>query len=97
MGSMGAIGMIETGNKLGIPRESILAWHLESNHYPPVNSIFIPVAIEAIKYAQKGKYTKILDLKKITGGNGFNKPKMTVEEIMTGLHLWDFIEENEDY
>ena len=79
------------------PMETMLLTHLRHNHYPPVNEVFIPVAMEAIIRAQDQDYDSILDLEKITGKSGFRKPMMTVSELMEGLHLWDFVPGDSEY
>lgn len=96
MGSMSAIGMKEMTEELRLPLESALEWHLRANHYPPVHPVFIPVAMEAIQCARIGDYREELDLEKITGDTGFRKPVMTVHEIMDGLHLWDYLDTDDE-
>lgn len=44
MGSVTAIGL--AGSELGLEKQ--LAYHLQGNHYPPINLIIIPACIEAI-------------------------------------------------
>lgn len=49
MGYMSALGM------RGAAGEDIaLAWHLSSNHYPPIPAAMLPVAKRALKLARKG-------------------------------------------
>ena len=46
MGSLAAQGMVEVA---GADSDIALAWHLQSNHYPPVPESMIPVARAAIE------------------------------------------------
>ena len=40
--------------------EQGIRWHLRYNHFPPVPSEMIPVAVKAVKLCNRGKYeTKI--------------------------------------
>jgi hypothetical protein len=67
---------------------------LQSNHFPPIHSDWIDVAIKAIKTVKADR----------EGDNGWNdleipeqfvkgdKKHISVSEVMEGLHLWDFIE-----
>lgn len=93
MGHLSAVDMKETGEEIGMSLETILSWHLSGNHYPPVSQLFIPVAIKAIELALDEDYDTLLDLAEIIGkpAGGFRKSKMTVSEVMNGLHLWDFL------
>lgn len=78
MGRLAARDMIEHAQ-----RDQALAWHLQSNHYPPVHSSFIPAANTAIDACNKGKYKK-----KIKMPNGITK---TASDIIEGLHLENFV------
>ena len=64
--------------------ETLLSIHLQSNHYPPVNLVFIPTCIEAIEACNNEDYEKILLMP--------NNKKMRVIDIIEGLHLDSFIE-----
>lgn len=44
---MGSLQAAEMAEMLEI--DSAIAWHLQSNHYPPVPSSMVPVCIEAIR------------------------------------------------
>ena len=64
-------------------RDQALLWHLQSNHYPPVHSRFVETAKLAIKAANAGKWNR-----KIKMVNGLTR---TAAEIIEGLHLEDFL------
>lgn len=64
-----------------------MEWHLVSNHYPPVNESFIPIAIEAIELARMGLWKHELSYP-----NGLTR---SVLHTIEGLHLEAFLEENE--
>lgn len=80
-----------------------LAWHLSGNHYPPIPSSMIPIAKEAIEKAQEYQFTldqDLLDYRiELPDGVSFRgSTAAPVRDIMEGLHLWDFVQaEDEDY
>jgi hypothetical protein len=78
----------------GLSRTAVLAHHLQHNHFPPVDERWIPIAEEAIE-AVIGHATLLddgtvelddFDFLSETVGQG-----KTVNEVMEGLHLWDFV------
>jgi len=42
--------------------EQALAWHLSSNHYPPIPREFIPLCLQAIDNANAGEWDKPIEL-----------------------------------
>jgi len=48
MGSMSARDMADQG----LPLETLVRWHLQSNHYPPVPEEMVPLAVAAIHAIQ---------------------------------------------
>ena len=66
-------------------QQAALAWHLQSNHYPPVHLSFIETAEEAIRLANAGEWNTPIKMP-----NGLTK---TVEDIIEGLHLGDFLDQ----
>ena len=62
-----------------------LEWHLGSNHYPPIDKAFIPVAIDAIEMARMGAWKSY-----VTYPNGVER---TVFDTVENLHLEYFLEE----
>ena len=69
----------------GLPLEEMMSWHLTGNHEPPVDEVFIPVAVEAIILARRGIWDQALLMP-----NGLSR---TVEFIVDNLHLGPFIPE----
>jgi hypothetical protein len=57
MGSLRAAEMAER-----LPIRQALAWHLRSNHYPPVPLSMVPVCIEAIKACNDGDWERPVKL-----------------------------------
>lgn len=76
-------GLVSEGE---LELEQAVAWHLRSNHYPPVHEAFVPVAIEAINLAREGSWYTELEYP-----NGLTR---TVLHTMEGLHLGAFLEED---
>lgn len=69
-----------------------VTWHLRSNHYPPIHTDFVPVALKAIELANEGEYDA-----ELTYPNGLVR---TVAHTVEGLHLDAYIDsdyEGEDY
>ena len=64
-----------------------VTWHLRSNHYPPIHTDFVPVALKAIYLAGEGEYDAELEYP-----NGLVR---TVAHTVEGLHLDAFIEGEE--
>jgi hypothetical protein len=69
--------------------ETKLAWHLQSNHYPPIHESFIPTALVAIGLANTNNW----DLR-LNYPNGLVR---TVTETIKGMHLEAFLDGNDDY
>lgn len=67
-----------------LPLREKLSWHLQGNHYPPVDEMFIPVAERAIRYASEGRNEEFIDMP-----NGLTR---RVDFIVENLHLEPFIE-----
>ena len=84
MGNQTAIALAEEVGNLAT-LETALAIHLQSNHYPPVHPVFIPVCVEAINLAADEHWDVEIEMP-----NGITK---TVAGIVEGLHLGAFIPE----
>lgn len=67
-----------------ISLEAKMEWHLVSNHYPPIDKAFIPIAIEAIELANMGAWKMTLDYP-----NGL---KRSVHHTIEHLHLEPFLD-----
>lgn len=68
-----------------LQQDQALRWHLQSNHYPPINEVFIPVAKEAIEKGNQEDWDYVIKMP-----NGVSK---TVAQIIEGLHLESFLDE----
>lgn len=84
MGRSSAEGMVEYA---GVNRMTI-EWHLTSNHYPPVSTVWVAPALTAISRFEAGDDTKV------ETPDGFKGP-LFPSEIVEGLHLWEFVEVEE--
>ena len=72
-----------------LKREQALQWHLQYNHYPPISLTFVPVAEIAIDKANAEEWEEIIKMP--------NGKELTVAEIVEGLHLESFLEQDEEY
>jgi len=66
-------------------QEQAVRHHLQYNHYPPVHGSFVPVAQRAIELVNKGDYSTKIEMP--------NGRLLTTAEIVEGLHLDCFLEE----
>ena len=85
MGNLHAMefaGMVSEGE---LKLEQAIGWHLSSNHYPPIDKAFVPVAVEAIALANDGEWDAELEYP-----NGLTR---TVAHTIEGLHLGAFLDE----
>lgn len=84
MGAMNAQEMAAAAGEGEVSMRMALNWHLTANHFPPVHTIFVDSAIEAIRLAADEEFDTEIELP-----NGIVK---TVQEICEDLHLWDFVD-----
>lgn len=61
-----------------------LNWMLTANHFPPVHTVFVDTAMQAIRLAADEEYDVEITMP--------NKIAKTVQEICDELHLWPFVE-----
>lgn len=87
MGNLQASEMAGFAAEGAVQLDMALSWHLQSNHYPPVNSAFIPVCKQAIELANQGEWDAVL-----TYPNGLER---TVAYTIEGLHLDAFLDQND--
>lgn len=83
MGTTGAMGMADAVGDGAVSLDSALHWHLTSNHFPPINPVFLPVAKQAIEWANEGLWDARIEMP-----NGRTLP---VSQIVEGMHLDAFI------
>ena len=77
----------EIAGATNLTLEQQLSWHLQGNHYPPIDEAFIPVAKEAIKHAEEEDWDHVISMP-----NGFDR---TVAFIVENMHLQPFVESME--
>jgi hypothetical protein len=78
MGYLSAVDMVNHATF-----DEALLWHLQHNHYPPVHSVFVPVAKEAIALCADGLYGERIEMP--------NGKVLTAASIMEQLHLGAFL------
>lgn len=85
MGNMQAASLAEAAKDGTFSLSGAVHAHLRSNHFPPVSSAFLPVALAAIGHANEGEW----DIEQ-TYPNGLAR---TVAHTIDGLHLEAFLSE----
>lgn len=88
MGTTGAMGMAGGVAEGTVSLEAALHWHLVSNHFPPVDPSFIPVALQAIEWANDELWDQAIEMP--------NGRVLTVAKIVEGLHLAPFLMTDDD-
>lgn len=77
----------------GLSRQAALSHHLQYNHYPPVDPRWVPIAQAAIDLAvsqyELSEDGASIDSDVLNEQVGQGK---TAQEVLDGLHLWDFVE-----
>lgn len=68
-----------------LSQDQALRWHLQYNHYPPINEVFIPVSKEAIGKGNEEDWDYVIKMP--------NGVSLSVVEIIKGLHLESFLDE----
>lgn len=90
---MGSIQAAEMAEMLSI--EDAIAWHLRSNHFPPIPLSMVPVCIEAIENALEGNWTKLVSLPEGVGYKGLTAAP--TDAIIEQHHLHPWVELDEEY
>ena len=89
---MGALQAQEMAEMLDI--ETAMAWHLQSNHYPPVPLSMVEPCIEAIQNALEGKWLEPVLLPDPVRYRGSNYAP--TDTIIEQHHLWAWVELDEE-
>lgn len=89
---MGKLQAMEMAELLDI--ESAMAWHLKSNHYPPVPESMVPVCIEAIEAGLSDDYEKLIKLPEGVSWKG--DTEAPAYAIIEGHHLETWLELDEE-
>lgn len=94
MGKISAQDMAAQAEIQKLQFEAVVAWHLQSNHYPPHPSFMVAVAMEAIKNYQEGNIDQDIALPDNVSFRG--SPTISTSDCMQALHLYDFISNDDD-
>lgn len=95
MGSMHAASMAEMVDDGAVGIETALAWHLTSNHYPPLPAGLVPVALEVIEKANAGDWHAEVALP--AGISWRNNRFAPVIACVEAWHLDAFLDPGEEY
>lgn len=82
------------GMAAALPLRTALKWHLQSNHFPPVPSVMVPVAERAVLAARGDDWAKLLRLP--DGVRYRGNVKASVADIVESFHLDAFVETQEE-
>ena len=83
MGRLQATEMAAT-----LPLDAALEQHLKYNHYPPINTVFIVIAKEAIEHVNNGRWEEKIEMP--------NGRVLTSGSIVEQLHLESFLDADEE-
>ena len=86
MGYSTALGIAESNLSL----EEKVSWHFSFNCYPPVPSIMVPVAVEAINMVTVGDDHELVNLPEGVTYRGENQSKAII--IVDEFHLFAFVD-----
>jgi hypothetical protein len=93
MGATQAHAFAEAVNDGEVSIKDAIAWHLQSNHYPPVPSIMVEPCIEAISNVEAGFPEDEVALPEGVSFRG--RKTAPARDIVEQHHLYAFI--NEEY
>lgn len=86
MGYATALGIADSNISL----EQQVSWHFQSNCYPPIPQLMVPLAVEAIDYAIADEWDEVLDLPEGVSFRG--DTAVSVATIIDGLFLQAFVD-----
>lgn len=89
---MGSLQAMEMAEMLEI--ESAIAWHLQSNHFPPIPRSMVEPCIEAINNAMEGEWNKLVSLPEGVGYRGLTAAP--THAIIGEHHLDAWVELDEE-
>jgi (2Fe-2S) ferredoxin len=90
MGSLQAMEMAEM-----LDTESAIAWHLQSNHFPPVTKSMVQACIESIDACNEGNFDKLISLPEGVGYKGLTVAPANA--IVEQHHLDAWVELDEEF
>ena len=89
---MGSLQAMEMAEMLSI--EDAIAWHLRSNHYPPVPLSMVKPCIEAIEAGLEGDWLRMIEMPE---GVSYRGSKFApADAIITQHHLDAWVELDEE-
>jgi len=91
MGRMTAEGYKKSIDDGSLSLENAISIHLSSNHYPPLPSTLVPVALKALTKAKKGEWEKKIRLPEGLEHKIYGK-LVPVQVVMDYMHLEPFLE-----
>ena len=91
MGYLSALGIKDTDTTT----EQQVAWHFQSNCYPPVPGLMIPFAVKAINLANRGDWNTLVDCP--SGVSWRGNDQVAVHTIIEQLHLEAWVEDDDAY
>lgn len=86
MGHISLLGMLEVDSDM----DRVLAWHLGSNHYPPVPQTMIPVCKAALTACIENDPERLLALPE--GVLWREQGEVPASQVVESLHLDGFLE-----
>lgn len=95
MGRTGAEGFAEAVADGDVSLRAAVHWNLTANHYPPLPSELVDVALEAIVFANGGDWDRMISMPE--GIEFRDHDEVSVADAIETLHLGSFIESNEDW
>ena len=90
---MGAMTARELASITEVTMEQQIAWHLQSNHFPPVPTTMVEPCIEAIQAFYEEDYDKLISLPEGVGYKGLTVAP--ARAIVQAHHLESWLEEEE--
>ena len=84
MGSLQAVEMARLSKNL----EDGIAWHLQSNHFPPVTKSMVQACIESIDACNEGNFDKLISLPEGVGYKGLTVAPANAIVEQHHLHAW---------
>ncbi len=82
MGMTTSMAFAEAAATGSITLEAALTAHLQSNIYPPIDLVFVPVAVDALRHVEEGDWGAIIPMP--------NDRILTAEAVVSQLHLEPF-------
>ena len=84
MGATQAAEFAAAAGEGEISMRQAVTWHLSANHFPPVHTIFVPIAMRAIRLAAAEDFDETITLP--------SGVVLSVTEVVDQLHLWEFVD-----